>query len=1055
MKFCHAPRRLVLLTVLLSGTLATLPGIAAGQGVSSEQAAAGAMQLMAEGKLPEAAAAFESVVQKYPTSTLVFDAQYRLATLHYLMGDYEKSRALLQRLLASPAPADVMELGGALLPQVLSAKAAREKEEAARTKGFEAAIAAADAFLQAHPASLQVENVVYGRALASFQMGKYEEAASALRANGKQFSRSETILESQYLLALCFLTQGGLLAQETPGAVNPKADAAFDEAQRLLGDIVARRSDLALSNDARFQLGELFVSRALFAPTEARSALFAKGLEAYRSLLPKEAALAAQEERLRALREKRQAALASRNMAEVQRLGALLDHETAKLAALKAKADPAVSARIKVGQLFFHKEAYDEARVALRQMQPFAGEEEQKKNILYYLTLSYARQSRVLPPEARQKLVDKAVAQYNAFQKDYKGDPLADNLPYTLGGLFLAQSPQKAFAYFQESLQLYPKGRLASETLIAEGNACIQLKAFDKAQAIFQGVLNGNPKGELAAAAQFGLGRIWQETGKDDKALEQFQKVLAAYPATPQAESASFWIAQIHLQKGELDTAIRAFSAFLKNAPQSELFPAAKYSLAQGYARKNDPETALRLFREVATDFPHADTAPYAYFEQLALLPGEGKSDERIALMREFLARYPRHEKIYYACNAIAQEQIARGRAAEAAAVYSDFLARQPGNPQAPEALLNLAALWNQQANALGRYFALNEAQRAQWNSAVSQSIATAEKLIAAHSGSAQAPLAVQYLVAGQKLLLEAGLTTGENITEYFQSFAQKFAGTPLVQSRILFALAAFTYEKDKPRALQQMAAAYTPSAIYSPADIDLYGGALLETGKPEEAAKVYKKLAADYPDPDPAHPEKSPAPVQEAQAAALFGIAKAMQMQGQTEGAAAQFEQFKRLYPRSVPGRILEANYAIAVAAHAARRDEKAIPLLVQVFRSHTANVELRAQAMLLHARIQEEKNDLPTAIDQYLKIAMFYDAVPSAASEGLWRGGQLLEKQAASLPTQAAPNAGPGPKEPTQASQLKKAAKAYKDLLAKYPGSPHDSEAKARLAALEPAPK
>jgi len=246
------------------------------------------------------------------------------------------------------------------------------------------------------------------------------------------------------------------------------------------------------------------------------------------------------------------------------------------------------------------------------------------------------------------------------------------------------------------------------------------------------------------------------------------------------------------------------------------------------------------------------------------------------------------------------------------------------------------------------------------------------------------------------------------------------------------------------------MQAAYNPQLVYAAADIDLYASTLLEQGKTEESAQLYQKLATDFPNPDPAHPEKAPQQIQEAQAVALFGTAKALQSQGQIAQAAAKFDTFKKLYPSSPAAKILEANYGIAVAAHQEKQDDTAIPLLIQVLRSRTGSVELRANAMLLHAKIQQEKNETLPAIDEFLKIALFYDSVPAAAAEGLWSGGQLLEKQAATLPSTSQ-----NPKDVTKATQLKKAAKAYADLIAKYPTSPHIKEARARLAILEPTVK
>ncbi|MEI7957555.1 MAG: tetratricopeptide repeat protein [Verrucomicrobiota bacterium] len=1050
MKLRLPPRRLALISVLVTGAFALPSWNAQAQTASAEEANNAALGLMNDGKLVEAAAAFENVVKNYPTSTFVADTQYRLATLYYFLGDCEKSRGFIQKLLGPPTPSDITELACGLLPQLLAAKASKEKDEAARKAGFEAAIKEFDAFLRKYPSSAQLEAIAYGRARSSFQIANYEDVETFLRGNLKQFPKSETILESQFLLAMCLMTEGSLQAQETPGVANPKANAHFDEAQRLLTDIIARRSDIALLNDAQFQLGELLVNRAIFAPAAIRDGLYDKALEAYRSLFPKAVTIAAQEARIKNVKDRRLAALAAKNLVLMKSLEGLLEHEISKLAAVKAKGDLSISAQIKVGQLFYHKEGYDEARVVFRQMQPLAEDEEQKKNLLYYLTLSYAMQSRVLPAECRQKLVDKALARYDEFQNTYKGDTLADNLPYTIGTLFLAKNPEKSLHYFQEGLQLYPKGRLLNDTLIAQANACIQLKQFDKALATFQAFLKENPKRELAAAAELGIATILKDTGKTDEALASYKKLIASYAGTPQAENASFWLGQIHLQTGTLDAAVPELTAFLKEFPKSELFPGAKYSLAQAYSRKNDPAIALRLFKEIADEFPKSEAAPYAFFEQASLLPGPEKANERAAIMKEFIRRYPEHDKVFFAYNAIGQDQIAKGQTAVALAVYSEMVEKHPADPQTATALLTIVSLWNAQANALGRYYALNETQSAQWKTAVANSLAAAEKVIVDYPESQQVPLAMQYLLAGQKLLAGAKLKTDEELTQYFQNLAARFEDKPQTKSKILFTLATFTFEKDKAKALEQMQAAYNPQLVYAAGDIDLYASALLEQGKTGESVKLYQKLANDFPNPDPQHPEKAPLQIQEAQAVALFGTAKALQSQGQIAQAAAQFDNFKKLYPSSPAAKILEANYGIAVAAHQDKQDDKAIPLLIQVLRARTGSIELRANAMLLHATIQEEKKEIPPAIDEFLKIPLYYESVPAAAAEGLWRGGQLLEKQAATLPATSQ-----NPKGVTKATQLKKAVKAYADLVAKYPTSPHAKEAKARISALEPAGK
>ena len=63
---------------LISGALAVPVARVQAQAVSADQATNDAFQLMNNGKLAEAAAAFEDVIKKYPTAMTVADSPFRL-----------------------------------------------------------------------------------------------------------------------------------------------------------------------------------------------------------------------------------------------------------------------------------------------------------------------------------------------------------------------------------------------------------------------------------------------------------------------------------------------------------------------------------------------------------------------------------------------------------------------------------------------------------------------------------------------------------------------------------------------------------------------------------------------------------------------------------------------------------------------------------------------------------------------------------------------------------------------------------------------------------------
>ena len=357
------------------------------------------------------------------------------------------------------------------------------------------------------------------------------------------------------------------------------------------------------------------------------------------------------------------------------------------------------------------------------------------------------------------------------------------------------------------------------------------------------------------------------------------------------------------------------------------------------------------------------------------------------------------------------------------------------------------ADLQRAQAEAIGRYAALNEQERSLWKTLMDGSISTSEEMIKKYPDSPALALNLQSLLKAQRLLLSSELKKAPEVEKYLQDLADS-ASTPAAKSKIIFALANYVSEQDAARALTLMSEAYKPDIVFSPQDIDFYGSALIKQKKLDEAAAVYKQLALQYPVPPNVAPNGAPQLIQEAQAVALFGAARVAQEQGQTAEAGKLFEHLKALYPWSP--KVIEADYGIAQSYYQQKKLTEATNLLTAIIRNQSANPELRANSYLLGGDVMLEqmnaaadeklkKEFFESAIDYYLKIADYFDGVPKPAAEGLWKGAQLLEQQSG-----AATDA------KFKAEQLAKAKAAYQQLLKNYPNSEFAPKAQERLTAL-----
>ena len=1037
--------RLARRSLLLATVLMMLPAVLRAQapGGAAEALSRDGDVAFERRQYKDAIATYQKLIQGYPNSEFTVDARFHLAYANFLTGQFDPAADDLRKLLAAPTtPPETLEIAALLLPQVLAQQAtALPPNDPKRTAGFESAIKEYDGFITKYPKSTSLETALYGRAVAAYQIARYDAAARDLRQAVSAFPNSDTVGDSTFLLAITVATQANL----TQGKENPTpADTAaavkgYAEAEGLLGQIIAKRTDISLANDAQFQLGETLLAHASAVPPATQRALYERALAAYRAVEPKEGMVAAQTARVQAINDRRVAELrkgpagrANARLIDQQRL-----REQSKLEALQAKEDPVLGARIKSGAVYCNLQRYDEARVLMNTLLPVATKPADEKLALYYTVLSHAG----------QKLVPKAVAAYDQFQAKFAGDPVAENLPLVMGGLFAdAAKPDPALAnkYFDEFRRLYPKSRLRETALLAQAANADALGHYDDALKTLDAFLKGQPRRELAATAEETRAFVLRDKKDFPGALTAFRKVRDIYKDRPEGEDAAFWVGWSLLQTKDIPGAIAELKAFAEKFPQSRLVPSALTTLAQAQQASGAKDQALTTLADLSTRFSQSPEATGAYFQRANIYLADKKFDDVTKVLGEFTDKYPDSDQVYAAYEQIAAVQTQANQVEAAAATYEKFLSKQPASPQAAGALGKLATLWLRAARTMGSYIVLGAPQRETWKTDVNQSIAASEQQLTKYPDAPATALGLRDLLDAQRLLIEAKVKTAAEVRDYFQKLADKYQDKPAARGRILFRLAALTAEKDPAQALADMNTAYDPAVVYSPADLELYTDGLLP-GDPDTATRVFDKLARDYPLPPGVPAGQAPAAVQEAQALVLYGRGKLAEIKGDKAGAARAFMDLKRDYPRSTKS--AEANLGLAQSFLAQGKPDEALPFLAEVAKNPRSPIPVRAHGLFLNGEIQAGKGNVE-AIDAYLKVAAFYPTAADAP-EGLWKGAQLLEKQADTLSETPAKPGGP-----TKSGQLARARKAYNDLATKYADSKWTAQAKARLATL-PVPK
>jgi TolA-binding protein len=1032
-----------MLPALLLAGLTTLFSISStlhAQSPAAQKEFENSYALFSSADYKSAATAYEEIIKGYPTDILVQPATIQLAICQFYLGEFDKSLGNLDKSRTGPPlNAEQSTLLDNLRPQILGAKAmSLPPADSARKGIFEQAIKSYSDFITKYPQSEDLENAYYGRALCEYQIGDYDKTITDLQTAITKFPASTTIQGSKNLLAIAFATQGGEELSK-PSGDKAKGMGLFKQAEDILRGIIADKKDLALVNDANFQLGEILFMHGANSSEEEKQAIYTQAAAAYMSVLPKEDVVAMQQEKIKSFGPLKVAALRNRNLALRDKLNKENERELKKLAEISAKPDQTAQALLKLGEIFFNAGKYNESRVVISHVTPFLTEQEEKMRGLYYKTMGYAIQGNA----------EAAVKDYDQFQGSFKGKPIAENLPFLLGNMFLAQGKsQESIRYFDESLQFYPQGRLSGLSVAQKAQAQVGLKQYDEALRTFQASLQKNPTPDIAVVAQSGIANIYRDTARWPEAITAYKLVIEKHADSPQAVDAAYYVAAATQQKGDHAGAIPLLEAFIKAHPDNQLVPLATFALGSSQIAAGKKKEGVDTLNLLAEKYPDSPASPVSYFGRAQVYASEQKPEEINKLMRTFIEKYPQNENIYYAYNSIAQNAVSAGKADEAIQTWTEFTEKYPDHPKTPSALITLSGLQRNMAERLATNFSsLNEDDRLKWQAAMDASNATIEGLLAKYPQSPDLAPALQSLLTNQRLLIRSERKTDANVETYFQELADK-ASDPSARSKILFTVAGLISEKDKPRGLAKMSEAYDAKVLYSPKDIDIFGLALLEAGKTDEAGAVFDKLAADYPLPAGVAPTAAAPLVQEAQATATFGKGRIAQVRGQTAEAGKLFQELKSTYPWSP--KVLEADYGIAQSLRSQRKGDEAMQLLGGIIRAQNATAELRANSFLLYGHIMKDKMTAETdakkkeanrgaAIDFFMKIPQFYSGVPAAAAEGLWEGGQLLEQQV---------EASTDPKFKT--AQLKRAKSSYEQLVKDFPNDKFAAQAKQRLQAL-----
>jgi TolA-binding protein len=549
----------------------------------------------------------------------------------------------------------------------------------------------------------------------------------------------------------------------------------------------------------------------------------------------------------------------------------------------------------------------------------------------------------------RDRRYEPAAEEYERFLQGAKPGPDADEARFGLANARLFQGQydkaRRAFEAFLDAAPNHPNARTAwyrvgetsyllgdlraaqkaLETFTAGGpghrylesawpylgDVCLRLDELPKARHAYEQALALQAKGPLADRARFGLGRTLALQKEPEPALKVLSE-LVERGGGDWADKAWVQIGQVQAGAGRDDKSVEAFETLERVAPQSPLIPEARLNRAEALIRLDRRDQAEGLLRGLLAEAPQNLAARAALVLGTSQL-GRGRADEALATLDEARGRFPRSPLVPALWFRSAEAALKQGQADEARARFLKAAEIDPKDPWADDALLRAAQLALE-----ARHYADARALAASFPTRFPESPLRADAdriegdaqyllgqgLIEAGRPAEAVPALEKYLddkpngeLADYALahLVQAHLELGQAdaAEKALAQLADRFPESKrLAPIRLCVAVAALAAKKfDRAAELFPLVIAANDPALKARAQSGL-GWALLEQGKPAEAAAAFDAFLEAAPAQDPLAPD------------AALARGQALEAANQADMALAAYAEAVEKYAKTEPGR-------------------------------------------------------------------------------------------------------------------------------------------------------
>ncbi|MBI5684665.1 MAG: tetratricopeptide repeat protein [Verrucomicrobia bacterium] len=579
------------------------------------------------GRWKEADARYRELLEKFPTSRYVAQAQYGLGYALFTQGNFSEADSMFASI--SPKFASRELLGDAALMRGRIALMAKDYGTAEShfmsvTERFANLPVGWQAFywlgqLRREQHNLEGAAAAFDKALAGSRAAPALSALATqtwlalgeVRVAQQRWTEAATAFRGAFARSASEAVKRSAVSQLN--ALAPRM-ARSEDAIALLRAFVNEHMQDALTTPVLLRLGQM-----LAAAKQHEEALeFFQRLAAH---FPQS--------------EEAAAALSGAAWSQLA-LGRVAESANGFAQVVRVAKDPAllVQAYFKLGDLAFaagdFPKAADHYEKALNAQHrgPLAGE------ALWQLALSAAQAGQA----------DRSAAALEKFLATYPQDPHTDEAWLQLGQAYVAQSRyEKAWLTFEKLWVGREPGKLAMQARLAAAAARDSAGRWLEAAQNYDEILALKPAEGVAALALFERAHCLARAGDEVGARQGFERVLKEFPKTSQAVEAVFWLAHKEFNRKEWAEAQKLFATVPQRWPGHRLADSALLWSARAALNRQAYKEARDILEELLQN-PAYRSSPWradARMLEAESLAEEGKFAEALLVFESVMRDFP------------------------------------------------------------------------------------------------------------------------------------------------------------------------------------------------------------------------------------------------------------------------------------------------------------------------------------------------------------------------------------------------------------------------------